>query len=72
MRGEKRRDAEQLKRLREGQTVRGQVTRVEEYGAFVRLSDVDAVGLVHKSELADAFVKTVASHIKPGQGTVSI
>lgn len=57
-----------LRELSEGQTVRGEVRRVEEFGLFVRLRGSALVGLVHTSEVDDKFTKTPRDLFKAGQG----
>ncbi|HMB05325.1 MAG TPA: S1 RNA-binding domain-containing protein [Isosphaeraceae bacterium] len=49
-----------------GMTVRGKVTRVLEFGAFVEL-EPGIEGLIHISELAPNRVRRVADLVKPGQ-----
>ena len=44
----------------------GVVTRVETYGAFVRIDNSDVTGLAHVSECADNFVKDLPSLYNPG------
>jgi rRNA biogenesis protein RRP5 len=45
---------------------KGTVTRVEEYGVFVRLNNSKISGLVHKSECSDKYVKTLFKLYDPG------
>jgi ribosomal protein S1 len=49
-----------------GAIVKGTVTRIAEFGAFVRLA-TGIEGLVHLSELANYRVHRVANHVKEGQ-----
>lgn len=42
------------------------VTRLEEYGVFVRLENSDVSGLVHKSECSDKFIKNLSDMYDPG------
>jgi rRNA biogenesis protein RRP5 len=44
----------------------GVVTRVESYGAFVRIDNSDISGLAHVSECSDAFVKNLFDLYNPG------
>ncbi|MBL8862615.1 MAG: S1 RNA-binding domain-containing protein [Planctomycetes bacterium] len=66
---EKERDAarqETVGRLSVGQTVRGKVTRVEEFGAFVDLGG-GVEGLVHVSQLSHQRIEKAGTHIQQGQ-----
>ena len=45
---------------------KGIVSRVEDYGVFVKLENSDVSGLVHKSECSDNYVKSVKSLYDPG------
>lgn len=49
-----------------GQKVKGEVTKVVDYGAFVRIGD-GLNGLVHISELSDKLVKDPGDIVKEGQ-----
>eukprot|EP00560_Eucampia_antarctica_P009287 CAMPEP_0197827370 /NCGR_PEP_ID=MMETSP1437-20131217/4159_1 /TAXON_ID=49252 ORGANISM="Eucampia antarctica, Strain CCMP1452" /NCGR_SAMPLE_ID=MMETSP1437 /ASSEMBLY_ACC=CAM_ASM_001096 /LENGTH=2087 /DNA_ID=CAMNT_0043428183 /DNA_START=30 /DNA_END=6293 /DNA_ORIENTATION=+ len=44
----------------------GVVTRVEEYGVFVRLENSDVNGLSHISECSDDYIKNISSLYDPG------
>jgi len=48
-----------------GQIVDGSVTKLTEYGVFVRLPD-GQTGLVHISEIADTYVRDVADYFEEG------
>jgi rRNA biogenesis protein RRP5 len=51
-----------------GQTVWGDVRKIERFGVFVQLDGPGAVsGLCHISELADEFVKDAAAVVQPGE-----
>ena len=52
--------------VEENATYTGVVTRVETYGAFVRIDNSDVTGLAHVSECADHFVKDLPSLYNPG------
>jgi uncharacterized protein len=52
--------------LREGLVLKGLVTNVTDFGAFVDIG-VHQDGLVHVSELASVFVKHPLDVVKPGQ-----
>jgi uncharacterized protein len=52
--------------LKEGQVLRGIVTNVTDFGAFVDLG-VHQDGLVHISQLADSYVRHPLDVVKPGQ-----
>ena len=49
-----------------GQKYMGTITRIEEYGAFVRLENSVVSGLVHKSECSENFIVNVSSIYNPG------
>jgi general stress protein 13 len=48
-----------------GSTIKGKVTGIQPYGAFVALDD-STQGLVHISEIAHGFVKDVNEHLSVG------
>ena len=64
--------AAKLKQLQPGQTVRGIVARVVDFGVFVRLQHLDITGLAHKSELSDSATRDAAAALKVGQGGSSV
>ena len=45
---------------------KGTVTRIEEYGVFVRLENSDVSGLVHKSECSENYIKSLGKLYDPG------
>lgn len=45
---------------------KGIVSRIEDYGVFVRLDNSEVSGLVHKSECSDNFIKSVKGLYDPG------
>lgn len=47
-----------MKKYKNGDIVKGIVSGIEEYGAFVKLDD-EYTGLVHISEISDGFVSNV-------------
>ena len=49
-----------------GSVVEGKVTGVTKFGAFVALPDGKS-GLVHISEIANAYVSEVCEYVQPGQ-----
>lgn len=55
-----------VKSYKVGQKVKGTVTKVVEYGAFVRVDD-SVNGLIHISELSDKLVKNPGEIVKEGQ-----
>lgn len=57
---------EVAEKYRPGSTVRGTVTRLAEFGAFVEL-EPGIEGLIHISELAPQRVRRVAEVVQPGQ-----
>ncbi|HEX9804626.1 MAG TPA: S1 RNA-binding domain-containing protein [Candidatus Dojkabacteria bacterium] len=55
-----------IKKYKVGQMVEGEVTKVVDYGAFVRIED-GLNGLIHISELSDKLVKDPGNIVKLGQ-----
>jgi ribosomal protein S1 len=53
------------KELKAEMVVKGKVTRLETYGAFVDFG-AERPGLIHVSELAHGYVKTAGDVVKPG------
>ena len=49
-----------------GSIVKGQVTGIEKYGAFVSLED-NYTGLIHISEVSNAFVKDIHDFLSIGE-----
>jgi rRNA biogenesis protein RRP5 len=49
-----------------GDKFKGTVTRIEEYGVFVRLLNSSVSGLVHKSECSDKYIKSLTDLYAPG------
>jgi len=47
--------------------VEGKVTRVTDFGAFVEIKESGETGLVHISQIAHEFVKSVGEHLREGQ-----
>jgi general stress protein 13 len=54
-----------LSKFEVGSIVKGKVTGIQPYGAFVAL-DEETQGLVHISEIAHGFVKDIRDHVKVG------
>ena len=50
---------------KKGQTVKGTITGIEKYGAFVSLDEY-YTGLIHISEISHGFVKDINDFIKIG------
>ena len=55
-----------VKKYKVGQKVKGTVTKIVEYGAFVRV-DESVNGLIHISELSDKLVKNPGDIVKDGE-----
>jgi len=49
-----------------GQKYKGTVSRIEDYGVFVKVHNSDVSGLVHKSECSDNFIKSLTDLYDPG------
>jgi rRNA biogenesis protein RRP5 len=49
-----------------GGKYKGTVTRIEDYGVFVRVENSEIGGLVHKSECSDLFIKSLDRMYDPG------
>lgn len=49
-----------------GSKYKGSISRVEEYGVFVKLADSNVSGLCHKSECSDSYVKAVSALFEIG------
>jgi ribosomal protein S1 len=59
-------------KIKVGQSVQGEVVRIENFGAFVDIG-AERSGLVHVSEMGDDYVKDPNDHVKVGeQVTVNI
>ncbi len=48
-----------------GDIIKGEITAIKPYGAFVRLEN-DFVGLVHISEFSDGFVRSIDDYVNVG------
>jgi len=54
-----------------GDLVVASVTRVVDYGAYVKLDEYDGVeGLIHISEIASTYVRNIRVHVREGQKLV--
>ena len=51
--------------MRQGDVVKGEITAIKPYGAFVKISD-DYVGLIHISEFSDNFVRSIEDYVSVG------
>ncbi len=51
--------------MKEGSIVKGEITAIKPYGAFVKVND-DFVGLIHISEFSDGFVRSIEDYISLG------
>ena len=49
-----------------GKIVRGEVTGIKSYGAFIRLTNGE-VGLIHISEISSLFVRNIEDYVHLGQ-----
>jgi predicted RNA-binding protein with RPS1 domain len=48
-----------------GSIVRGEITAIKPYGAFVKI-DKQFVGLIHISEISDGFVRNIEDYVTVG------
>lgn len=51
--------------MQEGCIVKGKITGIKRYGAFVKVGDYD--GLIHISEFSDDFVKDISFIVQVGE-----
>ena len=54
-----------MSKIKKGRIVRGTVTGIENYGAFVSCDDY-YTGLIHISEISDTYVKDISDYVKIG------
>jgi len=50
-----------------GQVLKGKVTGIQNFGAFVQLEGENTQGLVHISEVSNTFVKDINEYLQVGQ-----
>lgn len=50
-----------------GQVIKGKVTGIQTFGAFVALDEKNTQGLVHISEVSNTYVKDINEFLKVGQ-----
>lgn len=50
-----------------GQVIKGKVTGIQSFGAFVALDEKNTQGLVHISEVSNTYVKDINEFLKVGQ-----
>src|SRR5690625_2643651 len=64
--GEKKRELHKMtKTIEAGQVLKGTVTGVQPYGAFIKVND-EVQGLVHISEITHGYVKDIKDHLAIG------
>ena len=51
--------------MKKGSIVKGEVTAIKPYGAFVKVDDI-YVGLIHISEFSDGFVRSIEDYVSLG------
>lgn len=51
--------------MKKGNIVKGEITAIKPYGAFVKIDD-DYVGLIHISEFSDGFVRSIDDYVSVG------
>jgi general stress protein 13 len=51
--------------MKQGAIVKGEITAIKPYGAFVNLKD-DYVGLIHISEISDRYVRDIEDYLSVG------
>lgn len=54
-----------MSKIKKGRIVRGTVTGIENYGAFVSCDDY-YTGLIHISEISESYVKDINDYVKIG------
>lgn len=59
-------NANEVKNIEIGQILEGKVVKLAKYGAFVALEDIKTLGLIHISEVTDAYVKDVGKYFHIG------
>jgi len=52
--------------MKKGSIVKGEITAIKPYGAFVKIND-EFVGLVHISEFSDGFVRSIEDYVSLGE-----
>lgn len=57
----------QIQRPQPGEVVRGQVSNVMDFGAFVELEDSGWTGLIHISEISGVYVENIEDYVRKGQ-----
>lgn len=51
--------------MEKGNIVKGEITAIKPYGAFVKI-DKDYIGLIHISEFSDGFVRSIEDYVSIG------
>lgn len=51
--------------MKDGSIIRGEVTAIKPYGAFVNVND-EYIGLIHISEFSDGFVRSIEDYVSLG------
>lgn len=54
-----------MREFKKGQLVKGIITGIEKYGAFLKI-DEECNGLIHISQISDRFVRDINSYLKVG------
>lgn len=55
-----------MAKIKKGQIVKGKVTGVKGFGAFVKIKNTKKTGLVHISEIANTYVQNVEDYLSEG------
>lgn len=52
--------------MKQGDIVKGRITNIKPYGAFVKIND-EIDGLVHISEISDGYVRSIEDYLSVGE-----
>ncbi|MDY0011016.1 MAG: S1 RNA-binding domain-containing protein [Candidatus Izemoplasmatales bacterium] len=52
--------------MKQGDIVKGRITNIKPYGAFVKIND-ETDGLIHISEISDGYVRSIEDYLSVGE-----